>query len=90
MSNEAILSNEKEFTKFQYGGRTIRFRAPYSLERYTKVKEWNHGYLAVIAKYHHNPVDEEEYIDLTPILDDLYVDAKEFLTPIQKVRIQYT
>lgn len=89
MSHEAILSNEKNFTIFQYGGLTIRFRAPYSLDRYTKVKEWDHGYLVVMAKYHHNSADEEEYIDLVPILDDLYLDAEEFLKPIQKVRIQY-
>lgn len=42
-----------------------------------------------MAKYLHNPNDEEEYIDLVPILKDLYVDAEEFLAPIQKVRIQY-
>ncbi len=89
MSNEAILSSEKEYTVFKYDRYTIRFRAPYSLEKYTQVKEWNHGYLVVMAKYHHNPNDEEEYIDLIPILEDLYMDVQEFLAPIQKVRIQY-
>lgn len=89
MPNEAILSSEKNYTVFKYDRYTIRFRAPYSLEKYTRVKEWNHGYLVVMAKYHHNPKDEEEYIDLIPILEDLYVDAQEFLAPIQKVRIQY-
>lgn len=53
------------------------------------MKEWNHGYLVVMAKYSHSQNDEEEYIDLIPILEDLYMDAEEFLTPIQKVRIQY-
>ena len=52
--NEAILGNEKNFTVFQFGRHIIRFRAPYSLERYTKVKEWNQGYLVVMAKYEHN------------------------------------
>ncbi len=89
MPNEAILSSEKDYTVFKYDRYTIRFRAPYSLEKYTQVKEWNHGYLVVMAKYHHNPKDEEEYIDLIPILEDLYVDVQEFLAPIQKVRIQY-
>ena len=51
--NEAILSNEKKFTVFQYDRYVIRFKAPYSLERYTKVKEWDHGYLVVMAKYVH-------------------------------------
>lgn len=33
----AVLSNEDNFTVFCYGGYVIRFRAPYSLERYTAV-----------------------------------------------------
>ena len=32
---------------------------------------------------------EEEYIDLKPILDDLYIDPESFLKPIKKVRIAY-
>lgn len=89
MPDEAILSSEKEYTIFKYEKYVIRFRAPYSLERYTQVKEWNNGYLVVMAKYSHNQKDEEEYIDLIPILEALYYDAYEFLAPIKKVRIQY-
>lgn len=89
MPNEAILSSENEYTIFKYDNYVIRFRAPYSLERYTQVKEWDHGYLVVMAKYAHNMNDEEEYIDLIPILENLYYDAHEFLAPIKKVRIQY-
>ena len=89
MSDEAILSSENEYTIFKFDKYIIRFRAPYSLERYTQVKEWDHGYLVVMAKYSHNQNDEEEYIDLIPILESLYYDAQEFLAPIKKVRIQY-
>ena len=35
----AILSNQKGFTVFRYMDYVIRFKAPYSLERYTEVKE---------------------------------------------------
>lgn len=83
----AILSNEPNHTVFKYGGHTIRFRAPHSLEYYSSVKEWDHGYLVVMAKYSHNSQDEEEYIDLVPILEDLYFDAETFLKPIKEVRI---
>lgn len=89
MPNEAILYSEKDYTVFKYGKHTIRFLAPYSLERYTEVKEWDHGYLVVMAKYSHNAEPEEEYIDLIPILQNLYFDVEEFLKPIKKVRIQY-
>ena len=53
ISNEAVLSSEKNFTVFRFGRHIIRFRAPYSLERYTKVKEWDQEYLVVMAKYRH-------------------------------------
>lgn len=84
----AILSNENNFTVFRYGDYVIRFRAPYSLERYTAVKEWDHGYLVVMAKYSHNDNSEEEYIDLIPILKNLYISSEEFLKPIKEVRLE--
>ena len=66
----------------------IRFKAPYSLEKYTAVKEWDDGYLVVMAKYRHNSESEEEYIDLVPILENLYILPEEFLKPIKEVRIE--
>jgi hypothetical protein len=42
-----------------------------------------------MAKYKHNDDAEEEYIDLKPILDNLYIDSASFLKPIQNVRISY-
>ena len=40
------------------------------------------------AKYKGLP-EEEEYIDLVPILENLYIDSDEFLKQIEKVRISY-
>ena len=51
MTGLATLSNEKNYTVFRYGDHVIRFAAPYSLEHYTEVKEWDNGYLVVMAKY---------------------------------------
>ncbi len=31
----------------------------------------------------------EEYIDLEPVLDSLFMDKKVFLKPIKEVKIQY-
>lgn len=84
----ATLSNEQNFTVFRYGKHTIRFKAPYSLEKYTLIKEWDHGYLVVMAKYSHSEQAEEEYIDLIPILKNLYFDVEAFLEPIKEVRIE--
>lgn len=84
----AILSNKDNYTIFRYGDYVIRFKAPYSLERYTAVKEWNHGYLVVMAKYRHNDESEEEYIDLIPILEKLYISPEIFLKPIKEVKVE--
>ncbi len=89
MENLALLSSREGFTVFRFGKHTIRFRAPYSLERYTEIKEWDNGYLVVMAKYAHNETPEEEYIDLVPILKDLFFDEAAFLTPIKGVRVCY-
>ena len=85
--DEAILSSGGGFTAFSFGGYNIRFRAPYSLERYVDVVRWDDGYLVVLAKYSHNAEPEEEYIDLKPILDGLYIDSASFLKPIKSVRV---
>ena len=86
-TQQALLSNEANYTVFRFGDKTIRYRAPYSLERYTGIQEWDHGYLVVLAKYRHDPNPEEEYIDLVPILKNLYFDPDEFLAPIKGVKL---
>ena len=45
--------------------------------------------MVVMAKYSHNGEPEEEYIDLKPILEGLYIDSATFLKPIKSVRIAY-
>ncbi|MCD8225445.1 MAG: hypothetical protein LUC99_11495 [Clostridiales bacterium] len=84
----AILSSDKQYTYFSFRDQTIRFRTSRRLERYTKILEWDAGYIVVMAKYETVP-EMEDYIDLIPVLEDLYINASAFLAPIQKVRIQY-
>ena len=88
MRDYAILTNNGEYTIFEFNNKKIKFVTSKRLEKYTKIVEWDAGYLVVMAKY--NGLEEvEEYIDLIPILDDLYYDADEFLKPIKEVRIDY-
>lgn len=89
MSETAKLSNCGDLTSFAYGDFIIRFRTPKTLERYTRIIEWNKGYLVVMAKYSNKKEAQEEYIDLVPILENLYIDPDEFLNPIKKVNIEY-
>ena len=88
MDNYAILKNSGEYTIFQFNDEIIRFVTSSRLERYTKVVEWDKGYLVVMAKYE-GIKEVEEYIDLIPILQNLYYDIDTFLEPIKEVRVEY-
>lgn len=84
----ALLSSHGNMTSFCFGSQRIRFRTSPKLERYTLVKEWDNGYIVVMARY--KGVGEiEEYIDLIPILQNLYIDPQLFLSPIKAVEISY-
>lgn len=86
--NCAILKSDSQYTIFIFRDQIIRFRTSSKLEKYTEVKEWDKGYLVVMAKYK-NLNGMEEYIDLVPILQNLYYDVDEFLAPIKEVQIDY-
>ncbi|MCQ2340699.1 MAG: hypothetical protein MJZ79_08010 [Paludibacteraceae bacterium] len=73
-------------TSFRYGDYNIRFRTPSILKQYTEIKEWDNGYLVVMADYEGIGVTEE-YIDLLPILNNLYLNPKTFLKDIHSVKI---
>jgi len=83
----ARLSSKGAYTIFSYGGKTIRFSAPYSLRCYHRVKKWHDGYLEVDADY--GDGIEEDYIDLRPVLRNLIINPKSFLKPIKRVEVSY-
>ena len=85
----AYLSNCADVISFSYGGRVVRFRGPYSLKRIDRVKQWDHGYLVVMARYAYADEAIEDYIDMTPILERLYMDADRFLEGIRWVEVRY-
>ena len=87
--HKATLSSAGDLTIFTFGGHEIRFKTSPHLERYLRVTEWDNGYIVCVAKYDNAPEAEEEYIDLVPILKNLYFDSDAFLKPIQKVRVCY-
>ena len=87
-TKQAILSNKGDMTSFKFGNYNIRFRTSSRLQRYTEVKEWDNGYIVVTADYEGIGLTEE-YIDLLPILENLYIDPQTFLKPIKSVKIEY-
>jgi len=86
-SSSAILSSAGGFSTFRAGGDTIRFATSPRLVKYTGVLRWEDGYLEVGADYGHG--EEEDYIDIRQILDNLYYDADTFLKKIKKVEVRY-
>ena len=88
LSSEALLSNQGDMTSFRYSNSNIQFRTPKCLKRYTEVKEWDNGYIVVMADYE-GMGETEEYIDLLPILKNLYINPETFLKPIKSVKIDY-
>ena len=90
MQNTAYLSNKGRYIVFLWQNRTIRFMGPYNLLRFEKIKEWDKGYLVVEVKYKDFDEGIEDYIDLIPILERLYINPEEFLKPIQNVEVRYT
>ena len=87
-ADTAVLSSAEGLTSFSFGSTNLRFKTPASLERYLDVIEWDNGYLVVLARYKGLP-DTEEYIDLIPILRNLYIDPAPFLRNVKKVEISY-
>ena len=85
----AVLSSFDKYTTFSHAGKTLTFRTCDGLERYTKVLRWDHGYIEVMAKYSHQDHEIEEYIDLEPVLEGLYMNKNLFLDPIKEVTIKY-
>ena len=85
----AVLSSFDKYTTFSFGGKTLTFRTCNGLERYTKILLWDKGYIEVLAKYKQNKEEIEEYIDLIPVLEGLYMKKKKFLGPIKEVKIEY-
>lgn len=55
MKDYAVLTNDGRYTIFEFNNQIIRFITSDKLERYTKVVEWDNGYL-VMAKYKKMPV----------------------------------
>ena len=84
----AYLSNNGSYTLFTFRNITIKFLTSKNLEKYTSIVEWDNGYLVVMSK-NYNQEECEDYIDLIPILRNLYMDEEEFLKDIKGVEIRY-
>lgn len=88
-SEQAVLSSKGDMTSFALGDLVIRFKTSAHLVRYESVVEWDNGYLVCMARYDNPDCVEEEYLDLIPILENLYLDPVRTLSEVKKVVIEY-
>ena len=83
----AKIQVDGNYTIFTFRDKCIRFRTSTKLKKYLRVKEWNNGYLVVDVDYS-TLGETEEYVDITSILNNLYIDAQRFLKPIKGVQVE--
>lgn len=85
----AYLSNKGSYTTFAFQDKRITFLTSKILVKYTKIIKWDNGYIEVLSKKQGKSKAEEDYIDLIPILKNLYIDPTSFIKPIKEVKIKY-
>jgi sulfur relay (sulfurtransferase) DsrC/TusE family protein len=88
MKEYAVLSSKGKYSSFNFRDCEIKFRTSEALNKYVEIKQWDNGYLVVIADYKNLGLTEE-YIDLSTILRELYFDEEKFLKHIKEVKIEY-
>ncbi len=86
-NSTAYLFNDGEYSIFSFGNVNLKFLTSKNLEKYIKVKEWNKGYL-VVTKKNFGKSEQEDYIDLQPILENLYMDPEKFYRSIKRVEVK--
>lgn len=87
MENYAYLSCSGNYSEFDFNQYAIRFRTSSHLRKYDEIKHWDNGYLVVTADYDTMGA-VEEYIDLVPMLKNLFIDPEDFLKQIKEVRLK--
>ena len=75
MNKIAYLSNKDGYTFFQIGNERFRFVTSPYLENYTKIKEYDNGYIVVDSKLSTLDQPQEDYIDMEYILESLGLDT---------------
>lgn len=87
MEDIAKISVDGKYSIFSFRDKRIKFRTSPKLKKYLRVKEWDNGYLVVDVDYS-TLGETEEYVDITSILENLYIDPAAFLKPIKGVQIE--
>lgn len=88
MNNYAYLSCSGNYSQFDFNEYSIRFKTSSHLRKYEEIKLWDNGYLVVTADYDTTgPV--EEYIDLIPMLKNLFIEPDILLPKVKGVKLKH-
>ena len=87
MQSCAYLGCSGKYSEFSFNGYVLRFRTSSHLREYSEIKHWDNGYLVVTAHYD-TAGEVEEYIDLIPMLKNLFIEPDDFLSPIKEVKLK--
>ena len=83
----AILKSTGRYTQFVCKGTTITFLHGKDLIKYLSVVKWDAGYL-VVSCLGKIKKEYEDYIDLSYMVEKLYMDPSSYFDGIDEVRIE--
>ena len=87
MQNCAYLGCSGKYSVFAFNEYVIRFRTSSHLQKYSEIKHWA-WCLPLATAYYDTAGELEEYIDLIPMLRNLFIEPEVFLSPIKEVKLQ--
>ena len=86
-NNYGELSCEGRYSRFEFNNMQVTFMHGKDLLKYLAVKEWDNGYL-VVECLGRVKGEYEDYIDLSYILENLYMEPEKYLSNIQGVKLK--
>lgn len=83
----AYLCNKDEYTIFKVNREVVKFRTSPYLETYTEIKEYDDGYMVLMAQLSTIPEPDEDYMDIKGVFQELELDTR-VLSQITEVIIK--
>ena len=83
----AYLYNDGDYTFFKVGREVVKFRTSPYLENYTEIKEYDDGYMVLMAQLSTLAAPDEDYMDIKGVFEELELDTS-ILSQVSEVIIK--
>lgn len=83
----AYLYNDGDYTFFKVGREVVKFRTSPYLENYTEIKEYDDGYMGLMAQLSTLAAPDEDYMDIKGVFEELELDTS-ILSQVSEVIIK--